>query len=198
VTASISGTVASGAPANTVAPTITGTAARGDTLGVNLGTWSIGGTPSYVWERCASSTCTAISGATASTYVPVLADEGDTLELVVTATNAYGHTSVTTAATDTVATNPPTASMSPTISGSAIEGDTLTVNGGTWGPTGVSVAVVWKACASGTCTAISGATGVTFKPTAAQVGDTIEVQLTGTDPDGSLVKTSAPTAAVTA
>jgi hypothetical protein len=198
VTASISGTVASGAPANTVAPTITGTAARGDALGVNLGTWATGGTPSYVWERCASSTCVAINGATASTYIPVLADEGDTLELVVTASNAYGHTSVTTAATDTVATNPPTASMTPTITGSAIEGDTLTVNGGTWGPTGVSVTVVWKACSSGTCTAISGATGVTFKPTATQVGDTIEVQLTGTDPDGTLVKTSAATAAVAA
>jgi hypothetical protein len=196
--ASASGTVASGAPANTVAPTITGTPARGVALGVNLGTWAIGGTPSYQWQSCASSTCTAISGATGSTYVPVLGNEGDTLKLVVTATNAYGHTSVTTAASAVVATNPPTASITPTISGSAIEGDLLTVNGGTWGPAGVSVTVIWKACSSGTCTAISGATGVTFRLTAAQLGDTIEVQLTGTNPDGSLVKTSVQTGTVTA
>lgn len=195
-TASASGTVASGAPVNSVAPTITGTAARGDTLSVGTGTWSPSGTASYVWERCADSTCTAISGATASTYVPVLADEGDTLQVVVTETNSYGHASASTAATAAVTSNPPTNSVLPTVTGSAVKGDVLTAHAGTWGPTGLTLSYAWLACSGGSCTAISGATAATFTLTANQVGDTIEVQVTGTNADGSLVKTSAATATV--
>ena len=55
VTASISGTVASGAPVNTVPPTISGSAALGDKLSVSTSTWSPTGTPSYQWLRCSSS-----------------------------------------------------------------------------------------------------------------------------------------------
>ncbi|HEX3615974.1 MAG TPA: hypothetical protein VHU61_05530 [Solirubrobacteraceae bacterium] len=197
VVGAISGTVASDAPVNTVTAKITGTATRGATLTASVGTWSPAGTPSYVWERCAGSTCTA-TGAKTATYVPVVADEGDTLELVVTETNAYGQAAVTTAATATVTANPPTDSVTPTITGTAIQGDVLTAHGGTWAGAGVTLGYVWEACANGTCTPISGATATTFKLTAAQVGDTIELQVTGTNPDGNLVKTSAATGTVAA
>ena len=171
-------------------------AARLDALSVSGGSWSPTGTPSYQWERCASSTCSAISGATSSTYTAVQADEGDTLELVVTMTNPYGHASVTTAPTAAVAASPPTSAANPSITGTAGEGDTLTVHPGGWGPSDETNHFQWEACSGGSCTAISGATGVTFMLTAAQVGDTVEVQVTGTNVDGSVIKTSAPTGVV--
>ncbi len=196
VTASISGTVASGTPVNVTLPTISGTPMRLDLLSVSGGSWSPTGTPSYQWERCANSSCSAISGATASTYTPVLADEGDTLELVVTMTNPYGHGSVTTARTAAIAASPPTSAANPSITGTAVEGDTLTAHPGGWGPSDDTNQLQWKACSGGSCTAISGATGLTFKLTAAQVGDTIELQVIGTNVDGSVTKVSAPTAVV--
>jgi hypothetical protein len=84
----------------------------------------------------------------------------------------------------------------PTITGSAIKGDVLTAHTGTWGPTGLTFGYVWLACSGSTCTPISGATATTFTLTTNQVGDTIELQVTGTNADGSLVKTSAATATV--
>lgn len=196
VTASISGTVASGVPVNTTAPTISGTPERLDKLSVSGGSWSPTGTPSYQWEQCTGSSCSAISGATASTYTPVLGDEGHTLELVVTMTNAYGQSSVTTAATATIAPNPPFTAANPSITGTAIQGDVLTAHLGGWGPSDETSAVQWLACSGGSCTPISGATGNSFTLTAAQVGDTIELQVIGTNVDGSVTKTSAPTAVV--
>jgi hypothetical protein len=197
-TASISGTVATGTPMNISTPTITGTPARLDVLSVSGGSWSPTGTPSYQWERCANSSCSAISGATSSTYTPVLADEGDTLELVVTMTNSYGHASVTTASTAAIAASPPTSAANPSITGTVVEGDTLTAHPGGWGPSDETNQLQWKACSGGSCAAISGATGLTFTLTAAQVGDTIELQVIGTNVDGSVTKVSAQTGVVAA
>ncbi len=75
-------------PVNTVLPSISGTAQEGQTLTAANGTWTGGGTISYVyaWLRDA----VVISGATAGTYVPVLADVGTVITLRVTATNAAG------------------------------------------------------------------------------------------------------------
>ena len=79
-------------PANTVAPTVSGTAVVGQTLTTTNGTWT--NSPSsytYQWYRVAS----AISGATNSTYTLVQADAGNTsnIKCVVTATNAGGSAS---------------------------------------------------------------------------------------------------------
>jgi len=91
-------------PTNTSLPTITGIAQVGQTLTSSTGGWnpSTGLTYTRAWLRCSSS-CTAISGATSSSYVPVSADAGNTLRLRVTATGAGGSTSATSAATATVA-----------------------------------------------------------------------------------------------
>lgn len=74
------------APANTVAPAITGTAQTGQTLTCSAGTWT--GTPTityaYQWKRNG----TNIAGATASTYVLQVADEGQSVKCTVTATNS--------------------------------------------------------------------------------------------------------------
>lgn len=75
------------APVNTVAPAVTGTTAIGDTLTCGTGTWTGSNiTYSYQWQRDGVD----ISGATASTYLLVLADDARSIRCVVTATNSGG------------------------------------------------------------------------------------------------------------
>ena len=94
---------ASTAPANTVAPTITGSAQAGQVLTAVPGTWT-GTQPiayAYAWRRCDSggAICAPISGATGSSYTVATADVGSTLRVVVTASNAAGSGTATSAAT---------------------------------------------------------------------------------------------------
>lgn len=70
------------------APTISGTAAVGQTLTAAPGTWLPSlVTFSYRWLRCDAigAACTPIAGATDETYVPVAADRGHRLSVAVTA-----------------------------------------------------------------------------------------------------------------
>jgi type II secretory pathway pseudopilin PulG len=87
-------------PANTTAPSFTGTLARGNTLTAGNGTWtpSTGLTYTYQWQDCSSTStgsCSDISGATGSTYVLVRNDRNQHIRLKVTATNAAGSTTAT-------------------------------------------------------------------------------------------------------
>ena len=78
-------------PANSSPPVISGTVKVGQTLSTSTGTWS-GTAPisySYRWARCSSS-CSAISGAAASSYTPTSGDVGQKISVVVTATNTAG------------------------------------------------------------------------------------------------------------
>ena len=71
---------------NTALPTISGTAQVGQTLTATTGTWTNSPTSfTYQWNRAG----TPIAGATASTYVPVTADIGNTLTVSVTAANSW-------------------------------------------------------------------------------------------------------------
>ena len=89
------------APANTVAPAVTGTATRGQTLSSTTGTWTGVPTPTftYQWQRVT----TNIASATSSTYVLVTADVGNTIRCVVTATNTVSAISANSNATASVA-----------------------------------------------------------------------------------------------
>jgi hypothetical protein len=96
-------------PANTAAPTISGTAQAGQTLSALPGTWlSFPTGYTYQWQRCdvAGANCMALPGATSLTYVPTHDDVGATLEVVVTAQNPYGTATATTASTGVVAATP--------------------------------------------------------------------------------------------
>ncbi|HSL63870.1 MAG TPA: PA14 domain-containing protein [Gaiellaceae bacterium] len=91
------------APANTALPSISGQPKVDQLLTVSDGTWT-GSTPmafGYQWLRCAmnGASCTPIAGATAKTYTPVTADVGSRLRATVTATNAAGSASATSAPT---------------------------------------------------------------------------------------------------
>jgi hypothetical protein len=94
------------APTNSAAPTITGTAQVGQTLTATTGTWNSETTPTYTyqWQRCdtAGNNCAAITGSTAQTYTVTSADENKTLRVVVTAANASGTGSATSAQTAVV------------------------------------------------------------------------------------------------
>ena len=94
------------APANTALPTISGAVWAGATLTTSNGTWT-GSQPisyTYQWLRCdsAGNNCTAISGATAATYLLRSADQRHRLRSRVTAQNSAASVSATSAATAAV------------------------------------------------------------------------------------------------
>ncbi|AKF13575.1 putative YapH protein [Sinorhizobium phage phiN3] len=82
------------APANTVAPTVTGGAVVGQVLTVTSnGTWTGSNPISYAYQW--KSNGVAISGATNSTYTLTANETGDSVTVSVTATNAAGSTEAT-------------------------------------------------------------------------------------------------------
>ncbi len=191
------------APSNSTAPSITGTATQGNALTANNGTWT--GSPtsySYQWQDCTGSNCTSISGATSSTYTLQSTDVSDTIDVQVTATNAGGNTTSTSAKTATIAAPTPAApsnSTAPSITGTATQGDALTANNGTWTGSPSSYGYQWQHCTSGnTCTNISGATSSTYTLQSTDVNDTVDVQVTATNAGGNNTATSAKTATVAA
>ena len=119
---------------------MSGTATQGQTLTTTNGTWSNSPTSfTYAWQDCSSSggSCTNISGASGSSYTLGAGDVGHTIRAVVTATNAGGSGSGTSAPSAVVAAAPPppsapTNTAVPAISGSAVQGQTLSTSNGTW------------------------------------------------------------------
>ena len=188
------------APVDSAVPVITGTAAVGDTLSSSTGTWSNSPTSfGYQWQRCtSSSSCANISGATGATYVLQSADAGDTVDVVVTATNAAGHAAATSAQTGAVVAAPVDSAV-PVITGTAAVGDTLSSSTGTWSNSPTSFGYQWQRCtSSSSCANISGATGATYVLQSADAGDTVDVVVTATNAAGHAAATSAQTGAVVA
>ena len=145
----------------------------------------------YQWKANGSN----ISGATAATFTITAAQLGQTITVAVTGTET-GYTTATKESAATAAVGAGTLTApTPTITGTAAVGSTLTAVPGSWGPGTVALTYQWKA--SGTN--ISGATAATFTITAAQLGQTITVAVTGTETGyTTATKESAPTAAVSA
>jgi hypothetical protein len=75
----------------------------GEVLTTTNGTWSTNPRAfAYKWQRCASGTCTNISGATSSSYTVDSVDVGHTIEVVVTASNNARQASQTSTQTAVV------------------------------------------------------------------------------------------------
>ncbi|HEX3706519.1 MAG TPA: hypothetical protein VHV76_07785 [Mycobacteriales bacterium] len=190
------------APVLVTAPAISGTLGSGQTLNVTNGTWNNGVSSfAYQWTRCdrdGVSHCAPATGvgATTSSYVVPVADEGSTLEATVTATNLGG----TNAATSTQVTIPgvPTNSAppvvqdggSPATGNTVLAGDHLKVTNGTWNDA-TSFTYQWQSCdaTATTCSDITGETSQTYVVANGDVGSTLRAIVTGHNanqaPDGS-------------
>jgi hypothetical protein len=200
-------------PLNLTPPSISGTAQVGSSLNASPGVWSGKGVKyGYGWVRCDvnGASCSAIDGATATTYSPAPADVGATLRVVVTATNRNGSAVATSDATSAVVgapaapppspSTPPSATAPPTISGTAQQGQTVSASTGTWsGTTPMTYAYQWQRCdsAGAACSPIAGATAAAYLLASADVGSTVRVSVTASDSVGSATATSAATAQVT-
>jgi hypothetical protein len=198
--------VDSTAPANTSPPTITGTAREGEVLTTDPGTWS-GTEPivyAYQWRRCDSGGgCVDIGSATGESYTVTSSDVGSTLRVAVTASNGAGSATATSDPTAVVeaAATAPVNSSPPTISGIAQVGQALTTDPGSWsGTEPISYSYQWKRCdtAGANCGAIGGATGSSYTAVSADLGSTLRVAVTASNPGGSSVASSTYTSAVTA
>src|SRR5439155_627693 len=111
--------VANAAPKNTAVPTISGTTRVGQTLTASTGSWS-GSPTSYAfqWQHCDvdnSSICTDITGATGRTYTLHTLDLGYRMRVKVTARNAKGVATATSAATAVVTPAAPLTNHRPTL-----------------------------------------------------------------------------------
>ena len=189
--------IAPALPSATAAPAVSGSAREGQLLTASTGTWK--GTPtiaySYVWQRCASGTCTAIAGETAPTYRAVAADLGKTLRVAVTATNDAGAATSTSAQTASVTAGAPVNVDLPTISGPLPrDGELYSLALGTWAGTAPLVHDrQWLRCnASGSaCTPISGEITDDYRLAGADVGKTLRVEITTTNAYGTAKAQSA-------
>ena len=89
----------------------------------------------------------------------------------------------------------PVNTASPTISGTAKVGSTLTANEGTWSNSPTSFSYQWQRCASDGrgCGDISGATSKSYTPVTGDVGHALRVAVTATNSDGHASATSGAT-----
>jgi Hypothetical glycosyl hydrolase family 15 len=88
----------SAAPASTSPPTISGQPITGKTLSASTGSWSPAASSfAYQWSRCNGS-CTAVPGATGSSYSLTGADSGFSITVTVAASNSVGSASATSPA----------------------------------------------------------------------------------------------------
>jgi len=165
-------------------PVVTGKAKVGSTLSASPGTWSPAATSfTYQWKRGG----TVIAGATKQTYELSGADKGTALTVTVRASRA-GYASVSRTSAPTTAVAPGTITISSvattgTRSVGATQKSTVAVS-----PSNATLSYRWNRDGA----AISGATGATYKLTAADGGRVISLRVTATLTGySSAVRTSA-------
>jgi hypothetical protein len=192
----------SGPPRNLSYPTISLTSGDsapvvGHFLTANVGSWE-GAFPisyKYQWKRCeagdpVNGTCVDIAGATSSFYTPVAADTGKRLRVQVTASNSLGTTSQNSEVTAIVTAIAPKLRVTPQISGGNVVDTPLSLVGAVWdGSTPLTFTYSWRRCNPvgdlATCVEIPGATLATYTPTVQDIGFSIRVWLTATNPQGT-------------
>jgi hypothetical protein len=189
------------AAANTGLPAISGTSQQGDALAASTGTWTGTAPITYTYQWQDSGT-TNIANATSSTYTASARDVGDTLDAVVTATNAAGSTSATTLRSAVVTAPPPLSPPSNTalevVSGTDTQGQFLTTTNGSWTGSPTSYGYHWQDCDSsgGNCTNIAGAASNSYTLTSGDIAHTVDVVVTATNASGSASATSAASTVV--
>ena len=190
-------------PSVSAAPSVSGQTTQGQSLSTSNGSWTNEPSSySYQWQTCDSSgnNCSNISSAAQSTYTLTAANVGHTLRSVVTATNGGGSGSASSAPTSVVTPTAPSSMAVPAVTGSTVQGQTLSTSNGSWTGSPSSYGYRWQDCnSSGTsCTTISGATSSSYTLQGSDVGDTIRSAVTATNGGGSTAASSAATGTVTA
>jgi hypothetical protein len=173
-------------PGNGTLPTISGSAALGQTLTATSGTWSGYPQPAlaYQWQRCGQS-CAAIIGATSQAYVLTQADVGSTVLATVTGANVAGQSSASSTPS-AVVTGAPSNTGAPGISGNVTLGGTVSASPGQWSAyPAPTFTYVWQRCSPTHCGTISGATGPTYVAQRSEVGFTIAVMVTASNSLGA-------------
>lgn len=187
-------------PTNTVLPVISGTDTVGDVLSTTNGTWTKSPTGySYQWNRNGS----PISGATASTYTLVLADDSQFITVAVTATNTHGPSSPAVSSAvgpifgvpvntglPVIVEGVPVNTALPGITGVPSQGQTLGVSNGSWTNSPTSYSYQWLRNGS----SIAGATSATYTLVSADVGTMVACAVTAINAIGD--STPADSAAV--
>ena len=204
ITTPITGLITGLLPKNTALPSISGLLQEGGLLSVASGTWT-GSQPityTYQWQLCNSlgQSCSNITGATGETLGLLAADIGSTVDVIVTATNAAGATSVTTPASELISGLLPKNTVLPSISGLLQEGALLSATSGSWsGTEPITYTYQWQLCneLGGSCSNITGATGETLSLTAGDIGSTLQVIVKATNTTGTTTATTPITGLIT-
>ena len=171
-------------------PKISGAAKVGSTLSAKPGKWGPGTvTLSYQWSRNGQ----PVDGATSATYSLTNADANATISVTVTGSESGYTTASATSASTKAVTGGALSAGTPTIQGTAAQGQVLTASPGTWGPGTVNLTYKWFRGSS----RIAGATSATYTLGRADVGKEITVRVAGSEA-GFTTKTvtSAPTSPV--
>ncbi len=205
------------APVNTSQPTISGNAAIGQTLTGTNGTWNNSPTSyTYQWVRCGTdgglpdgSDCAYIPGASTTGYVVSSADVGYRLRFRVTASNGDGPQTAASNPTSLIS-SAPIHTSDPVISGTAVQGQTLTTTSGGWSSSQpLTFHYQWVRCGAdggaadgSNCPAatatLEGASGQKYTLVAADVGHRMRVRVVATNSGGNTGAASNATAVVQA
>jgi alpha-tubulin suppressor-like RCC1 family protein len=176
---------AENAPVSIAAPAVAGTGLKGNVLTATIGTWSGAGsiTYNYQWERCNEDgeSCSAISGATSSTYTLTESDVATTLRMVVTATDESGNTTAASNATAVISRATLVNVVAPSITGVHEIERALKANRGIWtGEGALTYTYKWERCneKGESCSTIAGATESSYRAVSADVGKTLRVAVT--------------------
>jgi len=173
--------------------TITGSGVAGTSLNASHGAISPAGdwSPSYTWVVGGVPQDTMWGGLSPLALTSAMVGQRITLRM-----SAYlDGATLQVNATGPVVLAGTVSGTTPTVTGTAKVGSTLTAATGTWGPTPVTLAYQWYR--SGV--AISGATATTYALTASDLGKAMTVKVTGSRASyASTAKTSAATTAVAA
>ena len=188
-------------PTNQTPPAVSGTAVQEAVLQASPGSWT--GAPtsySYQWQACNALgvSCMDIAAASTSSYQLAPADVGGTVRVVVDASNAGGSGSAPSAASAVVLPLAPAVIVAPAVTGSVIEGETLSSSAGSWSHSPSSFGYQWQRCtAKGEqCADVAGAASTTYKLSSADVGRTLRVKVTATNAAGAASALSPVTAVV--
>ncbi len=176
----------------TATPKISGSAKVGKVLTAVPGTWKPSPvTLAYQWKINGK----VLSGATASTLTVPAAAKGKKITVTVTGSKVgYSTASKTSASTAKVKVGSLSAAT-PTVTGTAVVGQVLTANAGSWAPAPVALSYQWYRNSS----KIKRATGATYTLVKADKGKKIKVKVTGKKSGfTTLSKVSKKTATVTA